>query len=317
MIFIPIQECQLDGRDGYQFGPEGKCYTHDGTDEGRKAAKTKAEEQGRAIESSKHSDSAPSYEYLKAVYDRVMAHPSIWAQIKDKIKVAARGSAGGQLKAKYASELVKLENSAPMGQTIEENEEVIITPVVVMREGIFTGSNGIAQQKLYEEFAPSAKWLNGLPITDGHVSGMVTHRDRRLGQLFDVLARPDHKDISAKAKFYKSDLTSSELESIRTGKAFDGSIGYTCNIDTQGEQVIERGPYAFAEYAIVNKGACSVNDGCGFQMNSAPEDNGSIEKCPMKQKNEDVADIINAAFLPVLTRMDALKTRYERRDIYK
>ena len=125
MIFIPIQECQLDGSDGYRYGPEGKCYTHDGTEESRKAAKAKAEEQGRAIEVSKHTNSTLSYEYLKAVYDRVMAHPSIWEQIKGKIHVAARGNAGGQLKAKYATELIKSENSAG---GIIETEDVRVVP---------------------------------------------------------------------------------------------------------------------------------------------------------------------------------------------
>ena len=46
-------------------------------------------------------------------------------------------------------------------------------------------------------------------------------------------------------------------------------------------------------------------------MNSAPEDklvliNGSIKKCPLKQKNEDVAATISAAFLPVRERLDKL-----------
>jgi len=55
---MPIQECQSGGKDGFSYGPEGMCYVHDGSDEGKKAARAKAEKQGQAIEISKHMDAA-------------------------------------------------------------------------------------------------------------------------------------------------------------------------------------------------------------------------------------------------------------------
>ena len=224
MILIPIQECKLDGSDGYQYGPEGKCYTHDGTDEGRKAAKTKAEEQGRAIEASKHSNSALSYEYLKAVYDRVMAHPSIWAQIKDKIHVAARGSAGGQLKAKYASEIIKSENSAG---GIVETEEYIDVPTVFMKEGVWTGADGTPTLKKYENMKPSAQWFLGAPITPHHLkTDTARPTDRRIGQIVRSEARDDERDIAGTSRFLKSQLTSDELDKIRNLQFPGGSPGY-------------------------------------------------------------------------------------------
>ena len=39
---MPVQECQINGESGWQYGPEGKCYV--GPD-----AKAKAEEQGKAM----------------------------------------------------------------------------------------------------------------------------------------------------------------------------------------------------------------------------------------------------------------------------
>ncbi len=48
---MPVQECQSDGQPGYRWGEEGKCYTYTPSDEeSRKAARAKAERQGRAVE---------------------------------------------------------------------------------------------------------------------------------------------------------------------------------------------------------------------------------------------------------------------------
>jgi hypothetical protein len=46
---MPVQECQLDGKSGYKWGREGKCYTHNDTPSSKKQARKKALEQGLAI----------------------------------------------------------------------------------------------------------------------------------------------------------------------------------------------------------------------------------------------------------------------------
>lgn len=43
---MPLKRCKANGKQGWKWGDEGKCYT--GSD-----AKSKAKEQGRAIEASK------------------------------------------------------------------------------------------------------------------------------------------------------------------------------------------------------------------------------------------------------------------------
>ena len=52
---MPIQACQVGGKPGYKYGPEGKCYPYDPKNEAsRERAHQRAMEQGRAIEASKH-----------------------------------------------------------------------------------------------------------------------------------------------------------------------------------------------------------------------------------------------------------------------
>ena len=48
---MPIQSCQIKGRPGYRWGDSGTCYayTH-GSSASERAAREKAERQGRAIE---------------------------------------------------------------------------------------------------------------------------------------------------------------------------------------------------------------------------------------------------------------------------
>ena len=51
---MPVQACEEDGKPGFSYGPEGKCYTYTPDDvEGREEAKRKAHMQGVAIERSR------------------------------------------------------------------------------------------------------------------------------------------------------------------------------------------------------------------------------------------------------------------------
>lgn len=45
---MPVQTCETNGKQGFKWGSAGKCYTHDGSDAGKKAAKAKAVKQGLA-----------------------------------------------------------------------------------------------------------------------------------------------------------------------------------------------------------------------------------------------------------------------------
>lgn len=49
---MPVKECQEDGKPGFKWGDEGKCYTYTpGNKTSRERAKEKAKQQGRAIQS--------------------------------------------------------------------------------------------------------------------------------------------------------------------------------------------------------------------------------------------------------------------------
>jgi hypothetical protein len=52
---MPIQSCTEDGKPGYRYGESGHCYTYTpGDPESRARARRRAEEQGQAIEISRH-----------------------------------------------------------------------------------------------------------------------------------------------------------------------------------------------------------------------------------------------------------------------
>jgi hypothetical protein len=320
-------ECQLNGKNGYKFGPTGVCYTHDGTEEGRKRARAKATKQGQAIEISKHSDSGPpSYEYLKAVHDRVMAHPHIWQQIKDEIHVQARSSAGGTLKAKKAAESgdvdedqafldapepksensTKLYNEAPMGSDYYEDDEIIDIPTVFMKAGVFTGSDGVARLKSWDVLKDSAHEFLGRPITDGHIDGWPTPHTPTLGYIKSAEAREKERDIVGISRIFKKNLSPDKLEKLKNG--IDGSAGYyTPYNDVSGYhenqlyQSQELGPYLITEYALLwdQKGACSRRAGCGpFQP--------ITEKTLNEENHIDYQKIINSAFAPINARLDKL-----------
>ena len=51
---MPVMECQSNGKPGFKFGESGTCYTYTaGDDTSKEAARTKAVDQGKAIEANK------------------------------------------------------------------------------------------------------------------------------------------------------------------------------------------------------------------------------------------------------------------------
>lgn len=47
---MPIKECSMDGKPGFKYGDDGKCYTYEpDDDDSRTRAKRRAETQMRAI----------------------------------------------------------------------------------------------------------------------------------------------------------------------------------------------------------------------------------------------------------------------------
>ncbi len=170
-------------------------------------------------------------------------------------------------------------NSSPAGsKVIYEDDSVIDVPVVPMREGVFTGTDGIPTLKKFEYFGKDAHWLEGQPILKGHTAPteLVTYKHNRIGKLMNVTARPDKKDVVAVARYYKEKLTPEDLTRIKSGTPYDGSIAYTTHTSMiPGElngtkyNAVEDGGYHFYHFAELANGigACSTKDGCGFMLN--------------------------------------------------
>lgn len=170
-------------------------------------------------------------------------------------------------------------NSSPAGsKIIYEDDSVIDVPVVPMREGIFTGTDGIPTLKKFEYFGKDAHWLEGQPILRGHTAPteLVTYKHNRIGKLMNVIARPDKKDVVAIARYYKDKISPDDLSRIKSGVPYDGSIAYTTHTsmtsgDFNGQKynAIEDGGYHFYHFAELPTGigACSTKDGCGFMLN--------------------------------------------------
>jgi hypothetical protein len=173
---------------------------------------------------------------------------------------------------------MKLNSSIAGSKVIYEDDSVIDVPVVPMREGVFTGTDGIPTLKKFEYFGKDAHWLEGQPILKGHTSPteFVTYKHNRIGKLMNVTARPDKKDVVAVARYYKEKLTPEDMARIKSGNPYDGSIAYTTHTSfVNGEHsghkynAVEDGGYHFYHFAELanGTGACSTKDGCGFMLN--------------------------------------------------
>lgn len=173
---------------------------------------------------------------------------------------------------------LKMNSSLAGSKIIYEDDKVIDVPVVPMREGVFTGTDGVPTLKKFEYFGKDAHWLEGQPILKGHTgpTELVTYKHNRIGKLMNVIARPDKKDVVAVARYYKEKLTPEDLTRIKSGTPYDGSIAYTTHTSfTDGNyngtkyNAIEDSGYHFYHFAELanGTGACSTKDGCGFMLN--------------------------------------------------
>lgn len=306
-----------------------------------------------------------SLEYLTSFHDLIKAHPAVYKHVLEEVHLKARGSAGGkkrwsQLTEDEAIALIdpgddpnileepekqnngRFTNASPTGKVLAEDDETITVEVFPIAEGVFTGTNGVPTLKKFDEFAPYVHWLDGVPITKGHLwpeEPEVTHATYKPGKLNNTGLDPDNRRARAEGRYFKNQITPERLAQIKSGTPHDGSIEYICSLkDESGEfngkhyDRVEVGPYYFYNYAEVPHGACTVADGCGIQANAQgcgpfqnakkkddfPKsddklilDDGKVKKCPKKQKNGE--DSMSEELLkPILDRLDAIDKRIEK-----
>lgn len=232
----------------------------------------------------------------------------IFDQVKAEIHKRARGSAGGQARAKRALEgggedidledmlghdmdesPVKATNAAHVEGDILETDEYFDVPTVFTKEGVWTGTNGIPTLKTFDALKASAPWFVGTPITPKHIeTDTIRPDDRRLGHVISATAREDKRDLFGISRYFKSLLTDDEQTKLKNRQNLDGSPGYFTPVRSEAGdfggknyQAVEVGPYVVTEYATFfdgTHGACSSADNCGPFQNAKGKKKDPIEE---------------------------------------
>lgn len=174
-------------------------------------------------------------------------------------------------------------NSSQLGgSVIEATDTQTIIPVVLMKERVTNGA-----LKLYSEFAPHAHWFEGVPIIPPHKPGdpPVNHLTQKAGKIRNVRLNAEKRRVEAEAIIFNDRIAPGDLEKIKSGEPFGGSIGYYCNDEALPEpqkwedgteyKSIERGPFFADHFSMVPVGACPLPE-CGFNINAAIERDDSM-----------------------------------------
>jgi len=288
-----------------------------------------------------------SVEYLRAFHKFVFSHPHIYGAVKEEIHKRARGSAGGQAKARRALEgggedieleemlehvpdesPVKATNAAHVEGEIIETDQYFDVPTVFTKEGVWTGTNGIPTLKTFDALKASAPWFVGAPITPKHIeTDTIRPDDRRLGHVISATAREDKRDIFGIGRYFKSLLNEDEITKLQNKQNLDGSPGYFTpvrseagNFGGKDYQATEIGPYVVTEYATFfdgTQGACNSASGCGPFQNAADklvlDKNGNVRKCPKQQNEADkMTEELEKKFNAALEEIASLKGELEK-----
>jgi hypothetical protein len=274
----------------------------------------------------------PGWKYGESGYCYTYKPGSEEGSNKAKQKAVLQGIAMGEGKLQDAYIQEKYTNDAPIGGMPNyEDDEIIEVPTVLAKEGVFKGVDGEPRLKTFDALSKSAPWFMGTPITSGHVQGLVVSpEDRKIGQILNVRARPEKRDIFGTARFFKSALTKDELKKIKAGQPFDGSIGYFTKIKQEPGKFadtdytsIEEGPYTITEYAALfdKAGACTPKDGCGFYQNESINDDVPAEVAELEGNNmaenkpatepEEIKKLLNEAIKPLNEAIGLMGKRLE------
>ena len=165
-----------------------------------------------------------------------------------------------------------------------EGKQYIVVPVVMMVEGVHSGSRGPLLHTAAELGKITEAW-NGIPITLSHPQTDNTFvsanspqvlTQYQIGRVFNAVM--DGTKLKAEAWFDVQALTAKDpaaLARIQAGEIMEVSVG------VYSEEVEEEGTYNNEEYKAIatnlrpdhlallpgETGACSVADGCGLRVN--------------------------------------------------
>ena len=174
-------------------------------------------------------------------------------------------------------EYIKVNTVRAGGGLLEgSNDEITIIPAVLMAEGVTNGA-----LKLFDNFSKDFMWFSGVPIIGPHKKGdpPVTNVSKKAGQIRNVKLNAEKRRVEAEAVLFNSMFDPSDLERIKAGERFGGSIGFYADEEKLKESRVwtDGTPYNSIEsnffgdhFSIVANPACPLNR-CGFNVNSVDD----------------------------------------------
>jgi hypothetical protein len=237
---MPVQRCTVDGKSGWRWGESGKCYT--GPD-----AKEKALEQGRAIKANEDAEGTPLC-------------------------------------------LVSNLSSYSVRLTKFENRDHIVVPVVMLTEGVHNGSGGALYYPAEEISKFPAAW-DGRPVPVLHpqdddgtpisCNSPDVLEGRNVGRVFNTRFAGGKLTAQLWLDVAKLEEVDKELlQRINAREPIEVSTGLFLEVENQsGEWNGEKYDGIARDFRPdhlallpIGAGACSLKDGCGIRVNTAPLD---------------------------------------------
>ena len=186
-----------------------------------------------------------------------------------------------------------------------EGKKYLIVPVVMMVEGVHSGSHGAVLHTAAELGRFPAAW-NGIPVTIGHpqdTGGYVSANSPQIIERYAVgkiyNARMEANKLKAEVWVEEAKITTTSpvaLAYIRQGRPLEVSIGAFT------EEDVVTGTYNGENYVAIARnhrpdhlallpgetGACSWTDGCGIRANSNQKSSNLILNANEKMNDEEI-----------------------------
>ena len=242
---------------------------------------------------------------------------------------------------------LKVNNTAYTIRTERLNSvEHLVVPVIMIREGVHSGSAGAIYHRATELARCTEAW-NGVPVTIGHprdTEGYVSANapsvleSWAVGRVFNTHMQGDKLAAEAWVEVSRiSSLSARTLEMINNGEALDVSVGVF------SDDIAEAGNWNGEDYTKIatnyrpdhlallpyETGACSFEDGCGVRANSSQTQKNAnnvkmkisnfkaamLEEMPL-QVNKDFTQIASD-IQRMLDRMDTDNSYHFLEELYE
>jgi len=180
----------------------------------------------------------------------------------------------------------------------DDKTEKLRIPIVLAKEMIY-------HYDTYDAFRPKeelkqvAGFLKGVPVTRGHPEAkMVTDREEVLGWAIEAEFEDD--ELRAVLEIADKDL----INDIRTKKLQGVSPGHFSKLDRTSSGEYDGGHYDLTQrdifvdhIAIVERGRCNIEDGCGIMMDTKLDETKTKEGDEEVMEEKAVASKVNVAIV--------------------